>query len=117
MNCESIIDTVLENLKPVFVAANELINEFYEANPKEKLQFPILMEKMAFKMNWDEQETRENDPIVRAFVRKSGDWVLVRGAHGGIMRASDKKKKAENKAQINEAKLELEKLINDKTSQ
>jgi hypothetical protein len=49
-------------------------------------------------LNWDEKQLREADPFVRKYVRSHPDWHVTRGAHGGIMRASEKQKKEAAKA-------------------
>ena len=68
------------------------------------LQFPALLATMAVKFNWDEQEIRRNDPLVRFYIREHNDWHVTRGAHGGIMRMSDKAKKEQSKTAKNAAK-------------
>ena len=84
------IQTVLSQLVAVFTATDEILNEWQgEGN----LQIPNLMGMLAVKMNWNEKQVRETDPIVRFYIRNNPDWFVTRGAHGGIMRASDRQKK------------------------
>jgi len=68
------------------------------------LQFPTLLGMMAVKFNWDEQEVRKNDPLIRFFIREHDDWHVTRGAHGGIMRMSEKQKKEQSRVAKNAAK-------------
>lgn len=81
---------VIDDLMPIFQATEEALNEWKgEGN----LQFPVLLGMVAVRLNWDEKQVRENDPFVRKFVRKNKDWYVTRGAHGGIMKASERQKK------------------------
>jgi hypothetical protein len=68
------------------------------------LQFPTLLGLMAVKFNWDEQEVRKNDPLIRFFIREHDEWHVTRGAHGGIMRMSDKQKKEQARTAKSAAK-------------
>lgn len=89
------IQIVLDKVNPVFAATEEVLNE-WKANRKSddgNLQFPALLGMIAVKMNWDEEQVRANDPLVRYYVRNNDDWHVTRGAHGGIMPAADKQKK------------------------
>lgn len=84
------IQAVVDDLTKIFQATNDALNEWQgEGN----LQFPALVAVIAVKLNWDDKQLREADPIVRYYVRKHPDWYVTRGAHGGIMRISDKQKK------------------------
>lgn len=81
---------VINDLLPIFQATEDALNEWTgEGN----LQFPILLGMIAVRLNWDEKQVRENDPFVRKYVRKNSDWYVTRGAHGGIMKATDRNKK------------------------
>jgi hypothetical protein len=84
------INAALEGLTEIFTATGEVLEEWHgTAN----LQFPVLMGMLAVRMNWDAKQVRENDPLVRYYVRKHPDWYVTRGAHGGMMRLADKQKK------------------------
>lgn len=79
-----------EKLIPIFQATDEALNEWVgEGN----LQFPVLLGMIAVKLNWNDKQVREYDPFVRYYVRNNAEWYVTRGAHGGIMRVSDKQKK------------------------
>jgi len=84
------ISSALEGLTDIFTATGEVLNEWHG---NVNLQFPVLMGMLAVRMNWDEKQVRENDPLVRYYVRKHPDWYVTRGAHGGVMRIADKQKK------------------------
>ena len=90
-----VVQTVTEQLVVVFTAVEEILNDWKgEGN----LQFPALVGMMSVKMNWTEKQAREADPIIRYYVRNNPNWHVTRGAHGGIMKSSDKNKKQEAKA-------------------
>ena len=84
------IQTTLDELTTIFNTTDEVLSEW---NQPTNLQFPVLMGMIAVKLNWDDKQLREADPIVRFYVRKHPDWYVTRGAHGGIMRVADKQKK------------------------
>lgn len=67
-------------------------------------------------MNWDEKAVRLNEPIVRWYVRNNKDWFVTRGAHGGIMRVTDKNKKLNAKVAKETAKADIKALIDSKVS-
>lgn len=85
-----IIQKVVDELIPIFQATDQALSEWTgEGN----LQFPVLLGMMAVRLNWDEKQVREADPLVRMYVRRHPDWHVTRGAHGGIMRMTEKQKK------------------------
>ena len=94
MNSKESIDVVLEGLKPLFNVTEDVLHEW---NWESNMQFPVLMEKLAVKMNWVEDDVRLADPLVRYYVRHSPVWHVSRGAGGGIMRTCDKGKRVVNK--------------------
>lgn len=89
------IQKVTDSLSAIFAATDTALNEW---SGEGCLQFPVLFGMLAVKMNWNEKQVRENDPIVRYYVRNNPDWYVTRGAHGGIMRISDKLKKETEKS-------------------
>lgn len=84
------IQPVLDSLTSLFQATDQALSEW---NGEGNLQFPVLLGMMAVKLNWDEKKIRENDPLIRYYVRHNSEWHVTRGAHGGIMKASEKQKK------------------------
>ena len=89
------IQSVTDQLVIIFKAADEVLNS-YEGDGN--LQLPFLMGMIAVKMNWSEKQTREADPIIRYYVRNNPEWHVTRGAHGGIMRNSNRQKKIGDQA-------------------
>jgi hypothetical protein len=72
---------------------------------------------LAVKLNWDEKQVRENDPIVRYYVRNHPDWYVTRGAHGGIMRTTEKQKKEAEKTAKTTVKEQMKAAIEAKAAQ
>jgi hypothetical protein len=103
----SIIQDVLTKLCPVFEAAENSLNEWVNEKHDGNLQFPVLLGRIAVKLNWDEKQVRENDPLVRYYIRNNPEWHVTRGAHGGIMPASFKNKKEQLKAAKKAAKEQI----------
>ncbi len=84
------IEKFWNTIKTVCEATDQALNEWKgEGN----LQFPQLLGMIAVKHNWTDKQVRDNDPIIRSYVRQHPDWYVTRGAHGGIMRKTDKQTK------------------------
>jgi hypothetical protein len=108
-----IVQDILDKLNPLFSATEEVLSEWTgEGN----LQFPVLLGMMAVKLGWDEKQVRENDPLVRYYVRNNPDWYVTRGAHGGIMRATDKQKKEAVKLAKEAAKAQVQAAVEAKAA-
>ncbi len=101
------IEKVLDGLSQIFQMTDTVLNEWGSSEKSENLQFPVLLGMIALRMNWDEKQTREADPFVRKYVRSHSDWTVTRGAHGGIMKTSDKLKKEELRAAKDAAKKKM----------
>jgi hypothetical protein len=87
---DTIIQNNLETIRTLFQQTDQVLAEWTgEGN----LQVPVLLGMMAVRFNWNEKQARDNDPFIRFHVRNHPDWHVTRGAHGGIMRASEKQKK------------------------
>lgn len=108
------IKAVTDQLVSIFSATEEALSS-YEGEGN--LQFPVLMGTLAAKMNWTEKQVRESDPIVRYYVRNNPDWHVTRGAHGGIMRASDRQKKEQARAAKDKIKEQMKAIIEAKAAQ
>ena len=102
------IQNAMDRLMPVFKVVDEALTEWAASQTDDGcLQFPVLMAKIAAKVNWDDKKIRENDPFVRWYVRNHPDWYVTRGAGGGIMKAEDKQKKEQAKLAKITAKAEM----------
>lgn len=108
-----IVQDVLDKLSETFQATDEILVEWKDDG---NLQFPVLLGMMAVKLNWDEKQVRENDPIVRYYVRNNPDWYVTRGAHGGIMRATEKQKKESLKQAKEIAKAQVQAAVDAKAA-
>lgn len=84
------IQSFLDDLSPILSAVDEVLNDW---KGEGCLQFPTLLGTVSVKLNWDDKAAREHDAIIRQYVRKHPAWYVTRGAHGGIMKASEKQKK------------------------
>lgn len=108
MSIPSHITSYLDSKVSMFQIVDEVLNDW---NGEGCLQFPTLMGTVTIKMGWEGKEgdklARANEPIIRDYVRNHPDWYVTRGAHGGIMRASEKQKKEDAKAAKDKAKADL----------
>lgn len=105
------IQEVIDDLLPIFQATEQALNEWTGDG---NLQFPVLLGMIALRLNWNEKDVRENDPFVRKYVRKNKNWYVTRGAHGGIMKASDRQKKEAVKIAKDIAKKQIEEALEAK---
>lgn len=105
------IQKVTESLTVIFSATEEALNDWKGDGC---LQIPTLITSLALKLNWDEKQIRENDPIVRYYVRNNPEWHVTRGAHGGIMRVADKNKKEADRISKQAAKEQVKAAIEAK---
>jgi hypothetical protein len=105
MNDGTVKQKVLAELDELFDVTDQALTEWTGDG---NLQFPALLLKMAVKLNWSDKQMREADPFVRKYVRSHPDWHVTRGAHGGIMRASEKQKKEALKAAKDLAKKQMQ---------
>lgn len=110
------VQAVLDKLAPLFQTTDEVLTEWASGQSEGNLQFPVLLGMMAVKLNWDEKQVRENDPLVRFYVRNNPEWYVTRGAHGGIMRATEKQKKESDKAAKEAARAQMKAAIEAKTA-
>lgn len=88
------VKKITEKFASIAQATETALNSWSEEGC---LQFPTLLGMMAVQFNWDEQEIRRNDPLIRFVIREHDEWYVTRGAHGGIMRMSDKQKKEQSR--------------------
>lgn len=110
------IQVVLDDLMSIYKVTDEVLDEWKDKG-KGNLQFPDLLGMMAVKLNWNEKQMREADPLVRYYVRKHPDWYVTRGAHGGIMRTEEKQKKEQEKANKSSIKDQMKAAIEAKAAQ
>lgn len=99
---------IINKLDSLFTSIDEVISNW---TGTDNLQFPVLLGMMSVKMGWDEKQVRENDPMVRYYIRNNPAWFVTRGAKGGIMRASDKQKKESLKVAKDVAKQQIQEAL------
>ena len=108
MSIPAHIQSYLDSKIPMFQVVDEVLNDW---TGEGCLQFPTLMGTVTAKLGWVGKEgdkiARANEPIIRDYVRNHPDWYVTRGAHGGIMRASEKQKKEELRLAKEKAKAEF----------
>jgi len=102
-------------LSELFDATDKAIEEAWTGEGN--VQLPPLIVKMAVKCNWDEKTMRENDPIIRKYLRKHPVWYVTRGAHGGIMKREEFEKKNASKIAKDLAKQEMKAMLEAKALQ
>lgn len=103
-------------LDQLFDATETALEEWDAKGEEGNLQFPALLMGMAVKFNWNEKTMRENDPIVRKYIRAHTKWHVTRGAHGGIMRRADWDKKNAGKVAKELAKKQMAEAIEAKVA-
>jgi|SRR6185369_7373394 len=108
MSIPAHIQSYLDSKVSMFQIVDEVLNDW---TGEGCLQFPTLMGTVTAKLGWvgkeGEKIARANEPIIRDYVRNHPDWYVTRGAHGGIMRASEKQKKEEARLAKEKARAEL----------
>ena len=108
MSIPTSIQSFLDTQVSYLLVVEEILNEW---NGEGCLQFPNLMSTLIIKMDWQDKEgektARAKEPIIREYVRTHPDWHVTRGAHGGIMRASEKQKKEDARLAKEKAKAEV----------
>lgn len=85
----------LSKLQTVLEAASEALDSWAS---EDRLPLPTLIGMVGVKLNWTESDMRENDAVVRRFVRNHKDWQVSRGAKGGAQRMSVVKAKLDAQA-------------------
>lgn len=108
------VSITLENLRAIFQATDSALAEWTEEG---NLQLPKLLAKMALRMNWNQDQVREADPFIRYYLRNHPDWHITRGAHGGIMRKSDKLKRDAVKIAKEQARQQVEAAVTAKAAE
>lgn len=114
MNNPLHIQAFLDNQVPTLLVVDESLNELIGDSC---LQFPTLLIAVAAKLNWGSKQLRENDPIIRKYIRNHPDWHVTRGAGGGIMKASDKQSKDALVAAKKKAREEMNAVLEAKMAQ
>jgi hypothetical protein len=56
-------------------------------------KLPLLLEQVSDQFQWNEEQFRAKDPVVRDYLRNHEHYYVTRGAHGGVGRRTDLDKK------------------------
>lgn len=99
------VDIFLDEQRPMLKMVDEILNAWDGASC---YQIPKLVKDLALQFNWDSDQARRNDPIIRAYLKTHPVWYVTRGAHGGIMQRSEYEKKEAAKVAKEKAKLDLQ---------
>lgn len=105
------IKSRLAELSSLFEETDTILNEWTSVSC---LQIPTLVSNLALKLNWDAKQARENDPLIRWYIRNHPDWYITRGAKGGIMKREDKQKKELAKQALLDVKAQLKAALDAK---
>jgi hypothetical protein len=111
---EETINSVSEQFTALCKSVDEVLSTW---SGNTNLQFPILLGMIAVKLSWTEKQARENDPIIRYYIRNNPDWHVTRGAHGGIMKSEDKHKKDALKLAKDAVKKQVQDMLDAKVAQ
>ena len=84
------INEVLSKIGKIYEAADEI---FYSWDGPGLLQVPNFMGMLAVKLDIEDKEIRNIDPLIRFYLKHHADFYIARGAKGGIDRRSNKTEK------------------------
>lgn len=108
------VETFLDSQRPMLKIVNEILDGW---KGEGCFQIPQLLLSVGARLNWNSIQLRNNDPIVRAYLRDHPMWYVTRGAHGGIMPRAEHDKRETNKAAKEEAKRSLKATLEAKATQ
>jgi hypothetical protein len=101
------IDNFFTTLRPMLILVEEVLDEaFADVNTK-TFQVPVLLRTLGVRLDWTTDTIRQNDPVVRAYLRDHPVWYITRGAKGGIMLRAEHDRKEALKVAKETAKEEL----------
>jgi len=98
------VESFLDNQRPLLKLVDEMLDEW---KSETCYQVPQLLLNMGARLNWNSEQLRKFDPIVRAYLKDHPVWYVTRGAHGGIMKRAEHNKKEADKAAKEAAKQAL----------
>jgi len=99
---------LFNEFEEIFQLTDKILDEW---SHDDNMQFTILLSQLSSQLNWDDKQIKENDPIIRKYLRNHSEWCLVRGAKGGIMPLEKKQKKDAIKSARSNAVKELKEKI------
>ncbi len=98
------VETFLDSQRSILKLVDELLNDW---KSEACYQVPQLLLHMGARLNWNSDDLRKWDPIVRGYLKDHTVWYVTRGAHGGIMKRAEHDKKEADKEARRRAKEEL----------
>lgn len=98
------VESFLDSQRPLLKLVDEMLEEWKSDSC---YQVPQLLLNMGARENWNSEQLRKFDPIVRAYLKDHPVWYVTRGAHGGIMKRAEHDKKEADKAAKEAAKIAL----------
>lgn len=107
-------DSFLNGLRPTLKLVDEILESW---NGEGCYKVPDLIGALSLKLNWDADQARRNDPVIRFFLKDHPMWYVTRGAHGGIMKRADWQKKQFAAAAKQKAKEEIKAALAAKEAQ
>lgn len=87
----------LNNIDKIFTTTDEMLMAWTEEG---KLPVPTLVGRVSVKLGWNDKQYKENDPIVRYYLRRHDNYKVALGAYGGIERLEDFEKRTSSKKEI-----------------
>lgn len=87
----------LNNIGNIFTTTDEMLAAWTEEG---KLPVPTLIGRVSSKLGWNDKQYKENDPIVRYYLRRHDNYKVALGAYGGIERLADFEKRTSFKNKI-----------------
>lgn len=107
------VETFLNSQRSVLKLVDELLNDW---KSEACYQVPQLLLHMGARLNWNSDDLRRWDPIVRGYLKDHAVWYVTRGAHGGVMKRAEHDKKEADKAAKLRAKEELKATLEAKAA-
>lgn len=107
------IDDVLNKAKLIFEEVESVLSEH---NDDTCYKVPSLIKVLAVKLDWSEKQSRQNDQLIRFFLRDHSEYFITQGAKGGIQRKAVKAKKEQDKLLKDKLKEELKQIVEDKVA-
>lgn len=98
------VESFLNEQKPMLELVGEILDGW---NGEGCYKVPALVLAVAGKLNWNSDQARRNDPLIRAYLKDHPTWYVTRGAHGGIMKRAEHDKKEAAKLAKEKAKQEI----------
>lgn len=94
------IETIVSHFRSIALTTQAVLDDWRTEGNGGNLPIPKLLGRIAVKLNWDENQILDNDPLVRNVVRNHPDWLVSLGTRGGVQHREDKERIAREKAEL-----------------